>query len=123
MTEHPYADTLKKAQEAIDSAAIRLKSVDGPQGVVTFDSDQFNSLIQAVDALRKMVREQYLRDYAETLLLESAQVEFLTIGEAAEEFLVGDTEITEEEMRFVADFLGDATVTVRLPPLPVGVDK
>lgn len=123
MTAHPYAETLKNAQEAIELLGSQLEPNSGNDGTVTVDAAQFEDLVKAVEALNKMIREQYLRDYAETLLLEHAQVEFLTISEAAEEFLIGDTEITEDEMRFVADVLSQATVTMRMPLLPEGVDR
>lgn len=123
MTAHPYANTLKAAQEAIQSATTRLQQVDGPKDVVHLDLLQFNQLIEAVEALAKMIREQYLRDYAETLLLDHTRVEFLTISEAAEEFLMGGGEITEDEMRFVHDLINRADVSIRLPPLPEGVDR
>lgn len=122
MTAHPYADTLKAAQEAIEQLSPQREPNSGTEGF-QLDAAQLNALIAAVDALRKMVREQYLRDYAETLLLEHTRVEYMSIFEMADEHLVGGGEITEEEALFVSDLLGDATVTVRMPLLPDGVDK
>lgn len=122
MTEHPYAATLRAAQEVIEQLGPQREPDVGTEGF-QLDTVQLDTLIQAVDALRKIVREQYLRDYAETLLLEHTRVEFMSISEMAEEHLVGGGELTDDEMRFVDDLLGQATVTVRMPLLPEGVDR
>lgn len=123
MTAHPYVDTLSEAQEVIQQLSRQLEPHGGGDTGIIVSRAEFDAMVNAVEALAKMIREQYLRDYAETLLVEHAQVEFLTISEAAEEFLMGGSEITEDEMRFVHNLIGRADVSVRLPPLPEGVDR
>lgn len=123
MTEHPYAATLRAAQEVIEQLSPQREPHSGTESF-QLDAAQLDALIQAADALRKIVREQYLRDYAETLLLEHANgIEGLSIHDMVDEHLVGGGELTDEEFRQVRAMIDQATVTVRMPLLPEGVDR
>ena len=123
MTTHPYADTLNAAREVIQAVLPQLEPHSGGDTGIILSAADYDAMVKAVEALARMVREQYLRDYAETLILEHAEVPFMSVFEMAEEHLVGGGDLTEEEARFVHDLLGDATVTVRMPLLPEGVDR
>jgi hypothetical protein len=55
------------------------------------------------------------RQYAATLLLEHARVEFMSVYEMAEEHLEDADEISDEDAKAVHDLIGEAVVTVTFP--------